>query len=37
VKALVYEEYTTDNDFAKILKIKDIDEPNSQLQMKLRD
>jgi len=27
VKALVYEEYTTDNDFAKILKIKDIDEP----------
>jgi len=27
VKALVYEEYTTDDDFAKILKIKDIDEP----------
>ncbi len=27
MKALVYEEHTTDNDFAKILKIKDIDEP----------
>lgn len=27
MKALVYEEYTTDDDFAKILKIKDIDEP----------
>ncbi len=28
MKALVYEEYTTDDDFAKILKIKEIDEPN---------
>jgi len=27
MKALVYEEYTADDDFAKILKIKDIDEP----------
>ncbi|KAG0511445.1 MAG: alcohol dehydrogenase [Nitrosopumilales archaeon] len=27
MRALVYEEYTTDDDFAKILKIKDIDEP----------
>lgn len=27
MKALVYEEYTIDDDFAKILKIKDIDEP----------
>jgi len=27
MKALVYEEYTTDDDFEKILKIKDIDEP----------
>src|SRR3989304_3788830 len=27
MKALVYEEYTTDDNFEKILKIKDIDEP----------
>ena len=27
MKALVYEEYAPDNDFEKILKIKDIDEP----------
>ena len=27
MKAVVYEEYTNDDDFAKILKIKDIDEP----------
>jgi NADPH:quinone reductase-like Zn-dependent oxidoreductase len=27
MKALVYDEYTTDDDFAKILKIKDIPEP----------
>jgi NADPH:quinone reductase-like Zn-dependent oxidoreductase len=27
VKALVYEEYTTDDDFAKILKIKDVPDP----------
>ena len=27
MKALVYEEYTKDDDFSKILKIKDIDEP----------
>ena len=27
MKALVYDEYSTDDDFAKILKIKDIDEP----------
>lgn len=27
MKALVYEEYTPDNDFEKILKIKDIEEP----------
>ena len=27
MKALVFEEYTIDDDFAKILKIKDIDEP----------
>ncbi len=27
MKALVYEEYTTDDDFSKILKIKDIPEP----------
>ncbi len=27
MKALVYEEYSPDNDFEKILKIKDIDEP----------
>ncbi len=27
MKAIVYEEYTADDDFAKILKIKDIDEP----------
>ena len=30
MKALVYEEYTTDNDFAKILKIKDVDEPRPE-------
>ena len=27
MKALVYEEYAPDNDFERILKIKDIDEP----------
>ena len=27
MKAVVYDEYTNDDDFAKILKIKDIDEP----------
>ncbi|MBA4452971.1 MAG: alcohol dehydrogenase catalytic domain-containing protein, partial [Nitrosopumilaceae archaeon] len=27
MKALVYDEYTTDDDFSKILKIKDIPEP----------
>lgn len=27
MKALVYEEYTTDDDFAKILKIKDVPDP----------
>ena len=27
MKALVYYEYTTDENFEKILKIKDIDEP----------
>lgn len=27
MKALVYEEYATDDDFSKILKIKDVDEP----------
>jgi len=27
MKALVYEEYAPDNDFQRILKIKDIDEP----------
>ena len=27
MKALVYEEYTTDDDFSKILKIKDIPKP----------
>jgi NADPH:quinone reductase-like Zn-dependent oxidoreductase len=27
MKALVYDEYTPDDDFEKILKIKDIDEP----------
>ncbi len=27
MKALVYDEYTTDDDFTKILKIKDIDKP----------
>ena len=27
MKALVYEEHTTDDDFETILKIKDIDEP----------
>ena len=30
MKALVYEEYTHDDDFAKILKLKDIDEPEPQ-------
>lgn len=32
MKALVYEEYTTDDDFSKILKIKDIDEPKPKPQ-----
>ena len=27
MKALVYDEYATDNDFSKILKIKNIPEP----------
>ncbi len=27
MKALVYDKYTTDDDFSKILKIKDIPEP----------
>lgn len=30
MKALVYEQYTTDDDFSKILKIKDIPEPKPQ-------
>ena len=30
MKALVYDEYTTDDDFSKILKIKDIPEPKPQ-------
>ena len=28
MKALVYEKYAKDNDFASILKLKDIPEPN---------
>ncbi len=30
MKALVYDEYTTDDDFSKILKIKDIPEPKAK-------
>ena len=29
MKALVYEEYTKDDDFSKILQIKEIDEPTA--------
>ena len=40
MKALVYEEYTTDDDFSKILKIKDlpIPEPKSnEVVFKVKD
>jgi NADPH:quinone reductase-like Zn-dependent oxidoreductase len=30
MRALVYEEYTTDDDFSKILQIKEIDEPKAK-------
>jgi len=30
MRALVYDEYTTDDDFSKILKIKNLPEPEPQ-------
>ena len=35
MRALVYDEYTTDDDYAKILKIKDLPEPKPKQWQKI--